>query len=85
MILILDLIKSYSAPAKQLLSYSFDVVQHKNGYARIGHPPPEHLRISFLLSDFGRPIFAIAVLIPPQQQYTYCEAESQVQNLPFRI
>lgn len=48
MILILDLIKSYSAPAKQLLSYSFDVVQHKNGYARIGHPPPEHLRISFL-------------------------------------
>ena len=36
----------------------------------------------FALSDFGRPIFAIAVLIPPQQQYTYCEAESKFKICP---
>ena len=33
----------------------------------------------------GRRKYIYANDIPPQQQYTYCEAESQVQNLPFRI
>jgi hypothetical protein len=36
----------------------------------------------FAFSDFGRPIFAIAALIPPQHQYTFRMTENQAIKSP---